>query len=492
MSDDTTKPNIILIIADTLRADILSCYGGEADTPTIDRLAEDGTIFEQAYAAGPWTPVSHAAMFSGQYPSETGVVDQTNVPEDIPLIATWLSEHGYDTFGIPGPSKMGAAYGFDRGFDEYFEVYTDDRPSHRSKEFYRKCLRDPTIGGPLIKNLVRRFRYGGDSHTYLKFKYLSSKIRRELERPFFGMLNTTLVHRPYDPPRPYKERAVPELQRSKWFLTERLLGLEETLELSDARVDHVLNAQGREGVARFLADPDYLTDAEFDVLKKWYVAGMEYLDTQVEQLLSSLERSGELENTIVIFTSDHGEHFGEKDQIDHLPYRLFEEVLRVPLVMNGPGIPSDRRRDLVSLVDIFDTLCDVSSIPAPEETSGRSVFGGESRDTVFSEYGVNTIEGDGWKQGTIEYMSEEQIDDFVQGRKCVRTETHLYVYASDGTETLYERPDETEVEDPDEELLSTLRDALFQELGHDFQSVADETELTDDIKANLRELGYLN
>jgi arylsulfatase A-like enzyme len=148
------KPNVLLLIFDALRADFLSCYGGPADTPTLDRLAEGGTLFEQAYSVSSGTPVSHAAMFSGQYPSETGVVGQTDVPQDIPLIASWLRDTGYDTFGIRGPGRMGSEWDFDRGFDEYFERGTD-MPKYTSPEFLKYVLFEDRLRPLLLKDLVR-------------------------------------------------------------------------------------------------------------------------------------------------------------------------------------------------------------------------------------------------------------------------------------------------------------------------------------------------
>jgi len=99
MSQDT-KPNVIIFIADTLRPDILGTYGGEASTPAFDQLAEQGVRFDRAYAAGSSTPISHAALFTGQYPSDSGYV--TEPPEDATTLAGTLQEKGYDTFGIAG------------------------------------------------------------------------------------------------------------------------------------------------------------------------------------------------------------------------------------------------------------------------------------------------------------------------------------------------------------------------------------------------------
>lgn len=477
------KPNIILLIFDALRPDFLSCYGGAAETPTLDRLAEKGTLFEQAYSVSTGTPVSHAAMFSGQYPSETGVVGQTDVPQNIPLIASWLRNYGYDTFGIRGPGRMGSEWDFDRGFNEYFESDAD-HPSYTSTEFLEHLLFS-SKRQLLFKDFIRTATKGPDDLTSFKFDLLAKTIDDELESPFFGMVNTTIAHSPYDPPRPFKENATPELSRPPWYIFEHLLDIDEKLDRDDVRPKRVYNAQTTDGIARFLADPEYLTETELDILRAWYTASIEYLDTKLSSFLSKLNKRV-LDDTILILTADHGEYFGEHGLITHSHY-LYDEVLHVPLIITGSGVPSNRRDDLVSLVDLFDTICDLASIQAPEETSGISVFSGERRDAVYSEYGIGHTN----RTGHRKYMSDRQLEAFGVGRKCIRTNEYFYVYTSNGEETLYRRPNEQEIDDPNEDILSDLRERLFETLGSDFESVSDDRKISDDLQENLRKLGYI-
>jgi len=157
------------------------------------------------------------------------------VPDDIPLLVSWLRDHGYDTFGIPGPSRMGSMWGYDRGFDEYYEAYSDDHPSYTSFEVVRKVLSEPRLRRLLLKDFGRTVTKGRDSLTSFKFDLLADRVEHDLEPPFFGMVNTTVVHSPYDPPRPFKERATPELKRPRWFFLEYLLDTEEQLQRDDVR-----------------------------------------------------------------------------------------------------------------------------------------------------------------------------------------------------------------------------------------------------------------
>jgi len=481
------KPNVILFIFDTLRPDFLSCYDGGVETPTFDYISDNGSVFEQAYAAGPGTPISHAAIFSGQYPSETGVVGQTTVPENIPLIATHLRDAGYDTFGISGPGRMASDYGYDRGFNEYFETYSDDHPGYTSVDFVKRLVTDPNLRQPLLHGFVEKAVNGPDSHTSFKFNLLKQKLKSGIEKPFFSMVNTTIVHGPYNPPRPYKEKATPELDRSRWFFLDKILGKEEVLDRDDVRTERIYNAQTTDGIARYLADPSYLNDKELEILQKWYAASIRYLDDQLGQFMDWFNKSQFANNTIIILTADHGEHFGEKDLLVH-SHKLFKECLHVPLIFNGPNVPSGQQYSrLVSLIDLFPTICDLISIPSPDPVSGQSAFATNQRDAVFSEYGVPHRK----REGHRKYMSEGQLIEFGLGRKGIRTKDYLYIYDSNGQDHLYTRPEENEITNPNESIVSDLRSKLFQTLGSEFQSVHDHKHLDEDIKTNLERLGYM-
>jgi len=257
---------------------------------------------------------------------------------------------------------MGSEAGYDRGFEEFFEPYYE-MPPYASVEYLKTALSDSERRGPLLRELLREIRYGPDSFTSLKFDLLKSGIERSGDRPVFGMANLLSTHRPYDPPRPYKTDVTPELERSQWYLTERLFGLDERLNDDDVREEHVFHAQTTEGLARYMGDPDYLTDAELEVLQDWYRGGIRYVDAQLDPFIECLEREGTLDETVLIVTADHGEFFGEHGLMLHNNY-LYDEVRHVPLIVRGPGVPeSDRRTDFVSLIDIFDTVCDLIDHP---------------------------------------------------------------------------------------------------------------------------------
>lgn len=485
----TDRPNVLLCIFDTLRADAPSCYGGAFDvrTPTIDRVASRGTMFENAFATGTFTPPSHGSLFSGQYPSGTGVLGGwPTMPESEPLLAEWLRDHGYDTFGIAGPPKMGSDTGMDRGFEGYYEVYDHvaDRPS---AAYLIQLMTEPLIR----RDFLRTLRRGHDYFTELKFDRLRATLP-ELEPPFFAMANFTTVHAPYDPPRPYKRRATPTLSRPRIPIVEELREHTETLSDPDVRTERVLEAaDGADSVTikpRYYDDPSYLTEAELAILRAWYGASLRYLDDRLGAFLDWFER--ELDSdTLLILTSDHGEGFGEHGILYHgvFPH---DEITHVPLIVSGPDVPSDERRhDLASLVDLFDTVCDLCDLPMSGTTDGRSLFAGDPRDAVFAERAITDIRS----LSVADDVSEETLHAFEIGRKSIRTADHRYELRSDGSEQLYALPEERPVDEPDETVLATLRDRLVATIGDEFfdDRGDDDVEYRAGVERNLRQLGYL-
>jgi arylsulfatase A-like enzyme len=483
MPSSTDRPNVLVVVCDTLRPDYLSPYGADFETSFFDGLADSGTLFENAYAAGPGTPVSHAALFSGQYPSTSGVGGQVDVPTDIPHVAEHFRDAGYETFGMPGPSRIGSHWQYDRGFDEYLEKWVDI-PSSVSVEDLKKGVADPTLVEPMPREFLRRFLYGDDEYASYLLDVFESKTKG-LDDPWLSFVNVTIAHGPFNPPRPYKREVIPEWERPPLGVLDRFV--DERIDRPDVRADRVNAVQCAEGFARYLADQEYLTDEELDVLKALYTASVRYLDDQLAALFDGLEAAGDLENTVVVLLADHGEYLGERGLTSH-EYLHFDEILHVPLLFTGPGVPTgERRTDLVSLVDIFPTLCDLTGIDAPEAVDGQSVFSGEPNDAIFAVNGVRET-----PDVYDEFLSAETLDWLQRGMKSVRSEEHFYTVDSAGEERLYTRPDEEEITDPDSDVLSTYRRLVSDRLSDGFPPGSQQDDYGEAIEANLRHLGYID
>lgn len=485
---ENEKPNILLLVLDTLRVDFLSCFNESslASTPCIDEIAEEGTMFENAFTAGPNTEISHGALFTGKYPSETGMVGgSTEVPHDIPLLAEHLKNSGYKTFGISGPGKIRSELGFDRGFERYVEPYKENIEPSPSVKYLKRAISDRNVRRDLFRTLCN----GPDDITNLKLNILGKQLDESGRNPFFGFVNLLTVHTPYNAPRPYLEKSVPSLNRPRWFILEWLakrLGF-SPVEFSreDIRPERIFRAASGFGQP-FHADDSWLTELELKVLRQWYQAEVEYLDSQIGEFFEFLRSSGQKDNTILILTADHGEHLGEHGLLYHGGY-LFDETLHVPLIINGPDIQRGKRQEnLVSLIDIFPTVTDLIGTESPGSISGQSVFSDDTYDAVFAEHGVKDM----MTSKMEPHLNGEQLQEYSLGRKCVRTKSHKLVSRSDGEWTLYTLPEETECNNS--EIASQLLTQLTETLGIEFLEVGSfEDNHTPEVKSNLQRLGYL-
>jgi arylsulfatase A-like enzyme len=283
--------NAILISIDTLRPDHLSCYGHARETsPTLDALAEGGVRFEDVTAAAPWTLPSHASLLTGLYPSRHGVLHhETRLPEGIVTLAEELRDGGFQTFAVVNTHNLGAAqFELDQGFGEFrYIMETEDDP---------KTLR------------VRTFN-SGDTIVSTAKELLKA---RDEDRPFFLFLHFYDVHTDFTPRAEYKERFVGPYAGRMMGTTTQLV--------------RVRNGQ------------DTLTAADVTWLREMYDAEIRQLDDLLGRFLAWLEEEGLFDETLFVVTSDHGEEFQEHGSVLH-GRTQYQEVLRVPLIVKGPGIP---------------------------------------------------------------------------------------------------------------------------------------------------------
>ncbi len=333
-----SRPNLIWIVLDTLRADRMQLYGySRPTTPELCAWARDGITFDMARSAAPWTLPSHVTMFTGLWPSEHGAaVDQPYVGSS-PTLAEHLRSRGYRTAGIVANVRMcNAAYGVGRGFDFYVDYPWRDEISVRA------ALNQSSLGASILE-LARRiglsvpqvfpFSYRQPARTIAGagLRWLETARSEPLaaapgsRRPYFLFLNFMDVHGPYLPPAgsprrfshgpaPSKREARPE---TGW----------RAVQARDAS-----NPEDRPVLQRELA----AVGARLGDLYDDCLAG---LDTELGRFLAEVRDSGGLANTWVVITADHGEHFGEHNLFGH-GSSLYNEQTHVPLLIIPPLDPS--------------------------------------------------------------------------------------------------------------------------------------------------------
>lgn len=330
------RPNILLIVLDTVRAWSMGLYGyGRRTTPHLREWSRQGVVFDRALAPAPWTTVSHAVMFTGHHPTELSV--KWNQPYDgaFLTLAEVLQKAGYATGGFAGNYlNVGRATGLGRGFHHFVDYPLRPLAFLRNTTLLGRILAVDRVGA----FLGRRRMIPALPGAQVTSDFLEWSARRK-GTPWFGFLNYYEAHGPYLPPAPYDTMYLgkPDAAVERyWDLIQRLYG------------------------------PSQLPLSELAVSLDAYDGAINYLDIQVDSLLRSLAGRGDLANTIVVVTSDHGELFGEHGVIAH-GNSLYLPVLHVPLLIIAPGrAPAGARvQSLAALRDLPATLLELAGISNP-------------------------------------------------------------------------------------------------------------------------------
>lgn len=301
----TGRPNVLLIVLDTVRAQSLSLYGHtRRTTPQLDRFAERAVVFDRAYSTAPWTLPSIASMFTGQLPRDTSADWWVPLDDTHPTLAEILASEGYLTAGFVANMVFGnEELGLGRGFAHYatFLISPGQVVLSASLGRYFGCWLSEHTGCGLRKILNYYDTLGRKSASEVNDQFLSWLAARESERPFFAFLNYFDAHHPYVPPKPFDTMFGPLGPRNNPGELRDNYGPEEAAAERDAYEGSVAN-----------------------------------LDDRIGALLDRLDRQGVLQNTLVIITADHGESFLEHGVMHH-GYSLYATELHVPLLISWPS-----------------------------------------------------------------------------------------------------------------------------------------------------------
>ncbi len=326
-------PNVLLIVLDTTRADHIGFCGYERDTtPFLDDLAEQSVVFEWAYSTSPWTLPSHSTMFTGRYRHEIEAEWLRALGDEDPTLAEVFTDQGYATAGFVGNVVYCLREnGIARGFSHYEDFLVKPTTLLTGSAIGR--LVGQKVMGP--RNLELNRNNAGE----ITDNFLSWLSGVEEERPFFAFLNYFDPHAPYIPPPKY----------ATWFGPQ----------------------------ASFVVDRfgwrEY-TDEEIAAFIDAYDANLVYVDAQLRRLFDRLREGGHLDNTIVIVTGDHGEHFGEHSLMDH-GNSLYAPLLHIPLLVWFPPALKNPQRiaDPVTLRDLGATILELTEVETNPQFPGQSL-----------------------------------------------------------------------------------------------------------------------
>lgn len=299
---EKSRPNVLLIVVDTLRVDRLGCYGAERETsPAIDEFAAGAVRFERAYATAPWTIPSVASMISGRYPGSHAMISfDLELPDEVVTLAEVLRDAGYRTAGVVSHFAIDARHNFDQGFDLYLE--------------------DEAKG-----------------HGHLSTEGVTRQAVEQLQRLAEGEAPFLLFAHYFDPHYDYLRHAEYDFAAASAGRLDGTQAMRDLLELSST-----------------------LSAEEAGFLRDLYDGEIRYTDQGIGRLLERLDELGLREGTIVVITGDHGEEFLDHGNLGHTG-SLYEELIRVPLIVRDAGARDEGSALVtqpVSLVSLMPTLLD--------------------------------------------------------------------------------------------------------------------------------------
>jgi choline-sulfatase len=357
------RPNILLLMADQLAASWLPPYGHDVvQAPHISALAAEGVVFDSAYCPSPLCAPSRAALLTGRLPSRTGVYDNAaELRASEPTVTHQLRAAGYDTclsgkMHFVGPDQL---HGFEQRLTT--DIYPADLgwtpdwrvpPAERLPWYHTM----ESVVSPGVCAASMQMDYD-EEVAHRAVRKLRDLARRGREQPFFLCVSFTHPHDPW------------ELRQGYWDrYDEAAIDLPAVGVIPRDEADpHSLRLRDMAGI-----DDVELTDEQLRTARHAYYAAISYVDERIGEVLGALAESGLRDDTIVLFTADHGELLGERG----LWYKMafFEPAARVPLIVSAPGRCAARRvAEPVSLLDVAPTLLDLCGLEASDDLDGRSL-----------------------------------------------------------------------------------------------------------------------
>ncbi len=467
-----TRQNIVWITLESTRADHTSLHGSARETtPELERIAarSTGRSFADCIAHGVWTRSSSASILTGTYPSvHRAGMDRERIPDELATVPELLSAIGYRTACLSPNANLSAATGLDRGFDRF--------------AWFDKSTLLETAGLKTLAKFALNLRRHSAGYTTDTVKhatgYLLSDVAKrwlrsfeEGNEPFFLYAHLGDPHHPYYPPLPYLRKFTADLD----------VTAKEAGELA-LRHHHDLDA--------LIAAGCPFTDEEWETLSALYDAGIAYADDLVGTLFEYAQ-SLDLDETVFVITSDHGEFLGEHGLLAH-KISVDDAVVHVPAVVHGDEEIAAHDGDLIQHVDIMQTLlaragADVDQfqgIDLREETREHAIIqrGGERTRTNIDAF-------------------REHNPDFDASRfhlstvHALRTREFKYVTSDDRSE-LFSLPEETtDVSDRHPDVVASLDQELTRWLDAAGRPISDdpaeESRMTGSMRQQLQNLGYL-
>lgn len=361
---DATRPNVLVLMLDTLRNDHVGWNGYPRGTsPGLDAIARRGTVFTHLITQAPHTKASCASFLTSLYPTSHGATDLSGLPESALTLGEILRDEGYRTFGASANTYISPVFGLDQGFDRLETLPLLVTNQHQFGHILRRLSR--RFGGPAPIEAVRNVLLSLERRFYWTVKgdvveldatrvgdLFRTWMEEEPREPFFAYLQVLEPHATYIPPEEYARV------------------------YSDPAYDGppVKEHPPIAGIFAPVSTAPDVPPAQLRNMKDRYDAEIASMDGQLQPLWRWMDEQGLPERTIVVLIGDHGESFHEKGMWGH-GHCLYEEELRVPLAIVWPSaLPEARVVDrVVRTVDLLPTLLDLAQVEIPAGVQGSSL-----------------------------------------------------------------------------------------------------------------------
>ncbi len=378
------KPNILLITADQIRWDCLGAAGNPIiQTPNLDRLARRGILFRNGFSPDPICVPARATIMTGNYPQVcTGhKTNSGKIKEDQPLLTETLKSAGYHTYALgklhfvpyapPGEPRL--VHGFQHAkITESGRMLAKFDPKNElgGIEDYIDYLEDVGWGGysrahGIGNNDVRPCRSPLPPEHYVDhwiadctIEALNEHQNKRSEQPFFVWMSSPKPHSPYDPPRGYDDLYDPREIPPPFGWRDK--SVEPALQEKDPAIDET----------RFAHGIDSISPEAWQVSRAYYYGSITFLDAQIGRVLEHLEKHDLIDNTLILFTADHGDLIGDFGSCFKACHH--NGSVRVPFIAAGPGVKQGAESDArVGLQDILPTFAQAAGGDIGQEVQGK-------------------------------------------------------------------------------------------------------------------------
>ena len=426
------RPNVLILVWDTVRADRMSLYGyGRPTTPKLDAWARDAVVFERATSPDMWTLPSHASMFTGLAGTEHGAKASWRwLDHRFDTLAELLGRDGYDTIAVSSNLIASPMTNLTQGFDIVHTTFPRDGEAQgRYSQAAKQAAAKKRIPNDASTEISPAFAGRADDKWAKSVHKDAAPVihgaltdfldeRADRSKPWFAYLNMMEAHTPRIPSMSARKRVLPDALIERGLTTDASLFAENEY---------------------MVGKRDYSPE-ELDAIGGVYDAALVDLDDATADLFADLAQRGILDDTLVILVADHGEALGEHRRMEHR-WSVYQQLLSVPLVVRYPKrLAPSRVRERVSTTDVFATVLDVTGTTPPRApTTSTSLIRRVNERSFAKQVFTQMLDPFATQLKSIKTAYPDiDVAPFTRTYCAAFEGAHKLIYASDGKHELFD------------------------------------------------------